>query len=119
MANLLTPTFFADCEGIVSLNGHPFISKPFKLADNGKIMSGTTFCETFGISLRMLKDPKSWIGVWVQLEDYVLPVSVLSSTATYFEIQACSANAATVARIIVAEASQYENGKVTFILTEI
>lgn len=68
MADLLTPTFFDDCEGVTSVNGTPVVDFSPILSSSGDSYYGTIgeFCETLGLTERFVRDPLSWLNAFIK-----------------------------------------------------
>jgi hypothetical protein len=57
---LLTPTFYDDCEGIISVNGHPV------LTGVPAMFSGSIdeLCQTLKVPRRLFENAENLLGVW-------------------------------------------------------
>lgn len=75
---LLTPSFYDDCEGIINVNGHPVLK-----LDTSKLSIQTTvdfgeFESVFGLPMSFLDDPTRWLGVCVEYDGRFMPLTTIN-----------------------------------------
>lgn len=99
---LLTPSFFDDCEGVISVNGIPVVdfSPIMSELDTGGAtnrISIDAFCEKLKLSRRFVTDPYAWLGVKLKLGTNIVSVvdldglqpdsNIITITAGYWLVE--------------------------------